>query len=218
MRHDDPPVSDLRRNPWQHRCDVFVGQAMKAVALHASRAEVARQRDHFGDSRLPAMEAGVEAGHLGDIRQQLRNRLDGADVVGLMKRRERDKIAQILQNFRCHERWSGVPRAAVHDAMPDADDRRTSVPRSQPGREKIQRRAPIADRRLECALVERRPVSVLHRESRSGADPVNLAARREPPRAVLRALVDTELQARRAGVEDEGICIHVVGHALSVFS
>jgi hypothetical protein len=43
-----------------------------------------RERHQLGDRGLPAMEAGVEARHLGHARQPLGDRLDRSEVVRLM--------------------------------------------------------------------------------------------------------------------------------------
>ena len=64
--------------------DVFIGQAVEAVAPHAPLRDFGRQGEHLGHLRLAAMESGVETGHLQQLRligQQQPNRLE---VVGLV--------------------------------------------------------------------------------------------------------------------------------------
>ena len=83
----------------QHRGDVFVRQAMKAVSLHAGRADLARQRHELRDRRLAAMEAGVEAGDLRHAGQPLRDRFDGRQIVRLMERRQRHQRPKLVENL-----------------------------------------------------------------------------------------------------------------------
>ena len=64
---------------------------MKAVSLHAVLAKIARQRHQFGDCRLAAMKAGVEAGNLRHAGQALGDGFDGRQIVRLMQRRQRDQ-------------------------------------------------------------------------------------------------------------------------------
>ena len=88
------PDGGLRIELRQHAGDVLVGQAMKAVAPHAALGDRGRQREGLRHLGLRAMERGVEAGHLRQLRAQLRDDLDRLEVVRLMQRRQR---AQLLE-------------------------------------------------------------------------------------------------------------------------
>ena len=78
MSDDDAPVSDLGRNLGQNGSDIFVGQSMKAISLQLRFAEVTRQRNDFGNRRLAAMKAGIEAGDLRDAGHAFEGCLDGS--------------------------------------------------------------------------------------------------------------------------------------------
>ena len=68
MRYDHPAVGDLGRALRQHRGDVFVGKAVKAVAPYPLLVERVGQRKGLLDLRRGAVEGGVEARHLRQIR------------------------------------------------------------------------------------------------------------------------------------------------------
>jgi hypothetical protein len=127
MRDDHAPAGDLRRHLGKHRRDVFVGQTVEAVSLHAGAPDVGRQRHQFGDRRLAAVKTGVEAGNLGDTRQTLGDGIDRREVVRLMQRRQRYQLAQLFHHLRRHDRRTGITRAAMDDAMADAEDARAAV-------------------------------------------------------------------------------------------
>ena len=71
---------------------------METVALDAFRAQRTRQGERLRNGRLAAVEGGVEAADLGDVRQQLGHRVHCAQVVRLVQRRERDEGFQFLQH------------------------------------------------------------------------------------------------------------------------
>ena len=56
----------------QNAGDIFVRQAVEAVAPHAFFGERARQRESRGDGRLRRMERRIEAGDLRELRVQFR--------------------------------------------------------------------------------------------------------------------------------------------------
>jgi hypothetical protein len=188
---------DLRRHLRQHRGNVFVRQPVEPVALHAGGADLPRQRHDFGDGRLAAMKARIEAGDLGHAGETLRDRIDRRKVVRLVKWSQRDQCPQLLQHLRRHERRTGERRAAVDDAVSHTDHSRTFVPGTEPPCERLQRRAPVASgRALELLVGHAGAAAVFSGESRRGPDPFDLAPRFETPRAALGSLVDAELQAR----------------------
>ena len=64
MGDDHVLARDLRRDRAQLAGDVFVGEAVEAVAPHALVVIGARQRERVGDEGMAAVEGGVEAGDL----------------------------------------------------------------------------------------------------------------------------------------------------------
>ena len=72
MGDDHPAVRDLRRDARQAIGDVFVGQAVKAVAAHALGIEALRDRVVVRDRAMAAMKGGVEAGDLRQVRERVR--------------------------------------------------------------------------------------------------------------------------------------------------
>ena len=72
--------------------DVFVGQAVEAVAAHPSVVETAGQAEHLGEFRLRPVERRIEAGHLRDLRRRLGDGADRREVVWLVERGERDQF------------------------------------------------------------------------------------------------------------------------------
>ena len=106
----------------QHRGDVFVGQAVKAVAAHAFLGEAARQGEGLRHLWLRPVKRGVEAGDLRHTGAILRHRLDGGHVVRLVQRRQRDQRFQLRQRSPRRRARARRTHAAMHDAMPDGDD------------------------------------------------------------------------------------------------
>ena len=102
-----PPAafaSKLRQN----RGDVLVGQAVEAVAADALRVQLRGQREHLRDLRVAAVERGVEAGHLRQLRRALQQQADRRQVVRLMQRRERNELLQRLQHAGIQRAPAGV--------------------------------------------------------------------------------------------------------------
>jgi hypothetical protein len=120
MRDDDTAIGHVRRHLGQHRRDVLVRKPVEAVALDPGLTDLSGERHELRHGGLAAMEAGVEAGDLRDAGQPLRHRLDGGEVVGLVKRCQRHESAEILQNLRRDHARAGILGAAVHHPMADA--------------------------------------------------------------------------------------------------
>src|SRR5262249_57933387 len=91
----------------------------------------------------------------------------------------------------------------VQDPRSDAQHARALEAGPQPRRQRLERGWRIAHRRLELPVVDLPAGFVFRRESRRGADPLDLAADVRMPRLAVHAPVDAELQARGARVEDE---------------
>ena len=206
--HDDAPLSNLWCDLWQDRRDVFVRQTVKAVALHAGAADLPGQRNHLRDGRLTAMEARVEAGDLRHAGKPIAHRVNRRQVVGLMKRSERDQLPQILQNLWRDNGWTGIPRTSMHDAVTDTKHARAAVLGAEPLGESTERGAPILDGAVQRIVGEDAVPSVLRRESRRGPDALDLPPRLQAPAFDLRPPIDAELEARGARVEHDRVVVH----------
>jgi hypothetical protein len=145
MGDDHALPGNLWRHLRQHRSDVLVRQAMKAVTLHASATDLLRQWHHFRHGRLAVVKAGVEAGDLWHAGLALRHGLDRREVVGLMQRRERHQLAQLSEQRGRDDRRVGA-LAPVHDPVTHAKKTGVGVSRAQPLEHLLERAARVADR------------------------------------------------------------------------
>ena len=98
---------------------------MEAVASDACFGEMPRQRKGLRDVCLAAMKRRVEAGDLWDMRRHVQDGADRRQVVRLMQRRQRYQLRQRRQHVAIQADWRGVMHPAMHDAMSDADHRRS---------------------------------------------------------------------------------------------
>ena len=119
MCDDHPAPGHVGRHGAQLLGDIFVGEAVEAVAAHALVVEGARQRVAVGVRRMPAVEGGVEAGHLRHVRVDLRREPDRRQVVRLVQRRQRRERGQPRQDGRIDAHRPVVVGTAVHDAVAD---------------------------------------------------------------------------------------------------
>ena len=143
------------------------------------------------------MKTGVEAGHLRDARQTLGNRVDCREVVRLMQRGERNELAQLLEDLPSHDRRAGEARAAMDDAMTDAEHARAAVLPAQPVGNGVEGGTAVVHGRFVQRLLSQLLTGVvLCRESRGDADALDLPARFLTPPIGFRSAVHTELQAR----------------------
>src|SRR6187399_1698271 len=154
------------------------------------------------------MKRRVEAGDLRDARKAFRDGIDCREIVRLMQRRERHQLAQMVEDIAGHAHGRRKACTSMHDAMTDAENRRTLVLPAQPGRERVERSASVAHRGTQRLLANRCSALVLRHESRRRADAFDLAARGQAPRLGGRSLIDAELQARRACVQHQRVVIH----------
>ena len=92
---------------------------MEAVAPHAARGDLGGQRESLRHLGLRTMEGGVEAGHLRQVRTQLRNDVDGLEVVRLVQRRERVQLLERRDHLRGDQHGLRELHAAVHDPVAD---------------------------------------------------------------------------------------------------
>ena len=98
MGDDHPLRRNVRRDLRQGARDIFVGQAVEAVAPDAFGIELFRNRVAVGKRAVAAMKRGVEAGDLGDIGRSGQDRADRRKVVGLVQRRQRNVSLQLRQH------------------------------------------------------------------------------------------------------------------------
>ena len=86
MCDDHAAAGDVQRDLAESLGDIFVGQAVKAVATDAFCVEPLRNRIVVGDRAVAAMKGGVEAGNLGQAWKTGEQRTNRRKVVRLMKR------------------------------------------------------------------------------------------------------------------------------------
>ena len=120
VQHHGAPLRGRRVELRQHRGDVLVGQAVEAVAAHAGVVQLPGQREHLRQLGLRAVERGVEAGHLRQLRLALEQQPDRRQVVRLVQRRERNELRQVVQHLARRRAPAARTQPAVHDAVPDA--------------------------------------------------------------------------------------------------
>ena len=96
---------------------------MKSVAANAFLAEVARQGESLGETRLGAVEGGVEAGDLRDLRRSFHDRAHGGEVVGLMQWREWLQLGELGEHSFGHPHRSAVLDAPMDNPVAEGDDR-----------------------------------------------------------------------------------------------
>ena len=176
------PVGDVGRHLGQHRGDVLVREAVEAVALDAALADRLGQRDQFGDGRLAAVEARVEAGHLrhaGQLRRltaSMAARLCGwwSGASGISSRRS-SSTSGVTTTGRAYV------GAAVDDPVADAEHARAAVAAAEPAGQRVERGAAVAHRGVELSRRRSRAGAVLRGQSRRRPDALDLAARLQPP-------------------------------------
>jgi len=107
------------------------------------------------------VEAGVETSYLRNVGQSIENRLDRCEVVRLMQWRKRNEFVQLSQHVFSDDYGASELRTAMNDAMTHADDLRTTVMRSQPEREDIDRIATALDPTRQFFVSEFTTVGIL---------------------------------------------------------
>ena len=180
---------------------VLVRQAVKAVAADAALPQRVRQRQHLLHLRQRAVERGVEARDLRQVRRLGEQDLDRLQRERLVQRRQRDVALQVRQHRMVHADRRRVLAAAVHDAVGHG--------RGQPS-------AGLLDARSRArAALRRRTASSPSRTSAVGGAPACTSFALLPPmpstwpaqrlarqRGHCR-IEQRELDARRAAIEHE---------------
>ncbi len=124
MGDDHPRIAQLRRDFRQAAGDVLVGQAVEAITAHALLRQLPRDGEGLCLPGLVAVEGGVEAGDLRQLRMRLRQRADGGEVVRLVQRGERDQTVQLIQHGGGQQHRGGVADAAMNHPVTGGDQRR----------------------------------------------------------------------------------------------
>ena len=176
MRDDHPAAGHVGRHVAQPLGDIFVGEAVEAVAAHALVVEVARQRVAVGVLGMPAVEGGVEAGHLRHGRVDLHCEPDRREIVRLVQRRQRCERGQPRQDGRIDAHRPVVVGTAVHDAVADrpqfeAAERSRASDAAPPWR----REGPAGPPRRTSWSTSAAPSGPLALQARMHADTVDLA-------------------------------------------
>ena len=181
---------------------------MEAVAPHARLAYRARQGEQLRDLRLVAVERGVEAGDLRQVRQPPAHDADRLEVVRLVKRRERHERFELLpgpsasiatgrENVHARRARPGGrrPRAVVAPMLARARRRGASSACSCPKRSVA--RPSALRRHARARSVADQRIGASCRAPRTGRGRCGAARRCRS------AFEQLELQARRPRVEDE---------------
>ena len=121
MGDDDAPVGDLWRDLGQHARDILVGQAVKTIAADARVMETAGQGEPVGEIRAAAVEGGIEAGHLRQVRLHRGNGADAGEIVRLVQGCERTERLELGEHSRIDPDRRGVVDPAMHHPVTHAE-------------------------------------------------------------------------------------------------
>src|SRR5262249_24909351 len=83
----------------QDRSNVFIGQAMKAVAAHAGVVQLLGQCEALGYVRIGAVKRIGKAGDLWQFRYPLKEQMNRRDVVRFVQWRERSHAGDFRGYF-----------------------------------------------------------------------------------------------------------------------
>ena len=200
MGDDQARPGKFRRRLAEARHDEVVRQAVKAIAAHARRRDLARQGKLLRESGLGAVEGGIEASNLRQVRRRSGDILDRREIVRLVEWRERHQRGQRGHDIGIDPDRCGEGRAAMHHAMaeslhrPAAQKFPSELQDLRGGRLVVERRlAPLA-------LRHDRPLVIGRAQMRRQADLLDLPVKQR--RAFARRVVERELDAGRSSVQD----------------
>ena len=125
MGDDDAAGGHLGRHLGEAVGDVFVAEAVEAVAADALVVEAARERVAVGVRGVAAVEGGVEAGDLRHVRVDRHREADRREVVRLVQGRQGLVAGEAVEDRLVDQDRVGEVRAAVHDAMADGAELET---------------------------------------------------------------------------------------------
>ena len=196
------PAGDLGRDLGQALGDILVAEAVEAVAADAFVVEGARQCVAVGVRRMVSVEGGVEAGDLRHLGRDLHREADRREIVRLVQRRERLVAGEPAEDALVDPHRMVELGPPVNDTVADSP-KLEAFERRQPGAGLGDRRGQVGNLgRLIAALDDPGAGAVGRTQAGPDADAVDLPAQAPFERA-LSDLEDLELQARRAGVDDE---------------
>ena len=185
---------------------------MEAVADQAPVGQPARQREELRQARLGAVEAGVEAGHLGQLRRPRRDRADGRQIDRLVQRRKWRQGLERRDDVVIDPDWPRERAPAMDHPVTGGDRVEGDGLALHPGQERRHQVAMSRGRVDRGQAFRRRDVAapVPRRENRLPADAGDLAPEQRLGLGPVRR-IEREFEARRAGVDDED----GVGHGVS---
>ena len=187
---------------------------MKAVTADTFLAELAGQREGRCDRGLRVVERGIEARDLRQRRVELCEGGDCRKVVRLMERREWDEACQLPDHKAIDSHRPLIEGASVDDAVARSDQlvlRELALEPTQERRECVL----VSSTFREMVVDQRRAGAVLREKMNSLPDPIALAfAKKVTPGRPDIAGEERELDARRAGIEDEDSVAHASTLAL----
>ena len=192
----------------QRSGDIFVRQAVEAVSPDAGIMQCARQGEAAGDVSVAAVEGGIEAGHLRQVRVRRGQRADRSQIVRLVQRGERNQPLQIPHDGLVDQHRRGEAGAAMDDAMPGCDQFGTGGIFPDPGREATEQGFLCAVGVPPVGVGHSLAGSVPHVEVRQVANAGNLTL--QGCLAVdFGCRPDRELDAGRPSIDDEDGVFHV---------
>ncbi len=209
MRDNDPPRRDLRRLLCHCTGDVFIRQAVEAVAPHAFLVQRVGDGEAIGHRGMAAMKRGVEACHLHDAGKPLADCAQDGFGRRIVQRREWIEGFDPCQRRRVHHHRRGHIRAAMHHAMAEGHQagalQRAAVHR----RQRIQCRCMVGG--IEHRLVQRFAIrrGDAQADFAAAADALHRAALAQTQAAF--DAVDAEFQAGGAGIQHAQATLSLAG-------
>ena len=153
------------------------------------------------------MERGVEAGDLRDVGRRRGNELDGREIVRLVQRRQRHQLFERGHDARIDADRRREFSAAVDDAMAEREHG-TAGQELAPEIQDLGGGALVIELALgPAALGDGRARGIGGRKVCGESDVLDLSVKQQ--RAVAARLVERELDARRAGIEDGDAAGHI---------
>ena len=122
MRDDHPALGQIGRFRGKPPGDIFIGQAMKAIAPNTDIADRARQGKVAGFGGQGVMKGGVKTGKLRHVGARIAHRTDGIEImrhVDGIKRDQRFKSGQQRGRDQCggHMRRATMDDPVAHRAQ-----------------------------------------------------------------------------------------------------
>ena len=176
---------------------------MKAVAADPFGVEAFRDRVMIGDGTVAAVEGGIEAGDLRQVRKAGEKDADRRQVVGLVQRRQRHVTFEIGEHVAIDPDRPVILRAAMYDTVTDCRGHKF-LRLAQPSAGAEQCRRNIADLRRRVGLVDQElRIGTFGAQLRPRADAVHLPFDQAAQPAVAVRREHLELDTRRAGIDDQ---------------